>query len=233
MDFMQDIYDVLDNDGLWVCEQSYMPTMLEVNAYDTICHEHLEYYALKQIQWMADRVGFKIVDVTLNDVNGGSFEIICAKKESSYQAASEKIEAIRSKEEEAAYHKVSSYDRFVNDVKKHREELIEKIAALKAAGKKVIGYGASTKGNVILQYCSFTEQDLSCIAEVNPDKFGAYTPQTLIPIVSEADAKSGSPDYMLVLPWHFKENIIGREQEYLKSGGKLLFPLPYIHEVGS
>lgn len=233
MDFMKDIYDVLDEEGLWVCEQSYMPTMLEVNAYDTICHEHLEYYALKQMQWMADHVGFKIIDVTLNDVNGGSFEVICAKKESSYQPATEKIEALRQKETDAEYHKVSSYDRFVTDVKKHRQELIEKLAALKAAGKKVIGYGASTKGNVILQYCGFTEENLSCIAEVNPDKFGAYTPQTLIPIVSEADAKAGAPDYMLVLPWHFKENIIGREQAYLKAGGKLLFPLPHIHEVGS
>ncbi len=232
MDFMQNIYDILDDDGLWVCEQSYMPTMLEVNAYDTICHEHLEYYSLKQMQWMADKVGFKIIDVTLNDTNGGSFEVICAKKESSYQPFSEKIANIENTERKSEYFKLSSFDRFVKDVEKHKEELIAKLKELKAAGKKVIGYGASTKGNVILQYCNFSESDLSSIAEVNPDKFGSYTPQTLIPIVSEAEAKAGKPDYLLVLPWHFKENIIGREQEYLKAGGKLLFPLPYIHEVG-
>lgn len=233
MDFMKNIYDILDDEGLWVCEQSYMPSMLTANAYDTICHEHLEYYSLKQMKWMADRVGFKIVDVTLNDINGGSFEVICAKKESSYLPFTDKISLIEKSESDAQFHKLSAFDRFVVDVQTHRDELIEKLAELKAAGKKVIGYGASTKGNVILQYCNFTEADLSCIAEVNPDKFGSFTPQTLIPIVSEADAKAGNPDYMLVLPWHFKENIIGREQAFLKAGGKLLFPLPYIHEVGA
>ena len=98
-------------------------------------------------------------------------------------------------------------------------------------GKKVIGYGASTKGNVLLQFCNFSEKELTCIAEVNEEKFGLFTPGTNIPIVSEKEAKAMNPDYMLVLPWHFKDNIILRETDYLKKGKKLIIPLPEIEII--
>ncbi|MFA7379338.1 MAG: class I SAM-dependent methyltransferase [Bacteroidia bacterium] len=232
MKFMQHIYNVLDNEGIWIFEQSYMPSMLKVNAYDTICHEHLEYYALKQIKWMADRVGFKIIDVELNNSNGGSFEVICAKKESSYSPNMVAISPIEEDEAKAGFNTLEPFIKFNERIIKHRTELINKLKELKAAGKKVLGYGASTKGNVILQYCGITNNDINCIAEVNEDKFGSFTPGTLIPMVSEADAKAMKPDYFLVLPWHFKENTIEREQDFIQQGGKFLFPLPDIHEVG-
>lgn len=232
MKFMQHIYNVLDDEGIWVFEQSYMPTMLKVNAYDTICHEHLEYYALKQIKWMADRVGFKIIDVELNNSNGGSFEIICAKKESSYIPNTPAIEQIENEENRQAFNTLAPFSDFNQRIIQHKTALINKLKELKAAGKTILGYGASTKGNVILQYCGLTKDDIPCIAEVNEDKFGSFTPGTLIPMVSEADAKALKPDYFLVLPWHFKDNTIEREQNFLAQGGKLLFPLPEIHEVG-
>jgi hypothetical protein len=114
---------------------------------------------------------------------------------------------------------------------KHRDELIHKLQEFKRAGKLVLGYGASTKGNVILQFCGITSDLLPAIMEVNPDKFGCYTPGTKIPIISEMDGHGRQPDYLLVLPWHFKENVIQREAAFLKRGGKLLFPLPEIHTV--
>lgn len=231
LDFMQQIYELLANDGVWVFEQSYMPMMLSMNSYDTVCHEHLEYYRLKQIKWMTDRVGFKIIGVELNQINGGSFSIMVAKKDSSYCEASNLVERILKSEEKLGLHTLKPYQAFRQRVLQHKEKFQSQIRKLNKSGMNVLGYGASTKGNVILQYCKLGSKDISCIAEVNSEKFGAYTPGTLIPIVSEQEAKAMKPDYFVVLPWHFKNNIIVREKKFLIEGGKLLFPLPCMEVV--
>ena len=128
-------------------------------------------------------------------------------------------------------HTPRPYRDFEERVFRHRDDLTRLIRALKADGKKILGYGASTKGNVVLQFCGLTENDIPAIAEVNPDKFGCYTPGTNIPIVSEDEARFMKPDYFLVLPWHFKDGILRREKEYLSSGGKMIFPFPEIEIV--
>lgn len=225
-DFMRQIHEILADDGVWVLEQSYLPAMLDMNAYDTICHEHLEYYGLKQIKWMADRVGFKIVDLELNAVNGGSFSLTMAKSESPYQEASALIDTLLHVEDRKGLSTLRPFVDFKQRVLSYREELRTFVRQMRSHGKKVFGYGASTKGNVILQYCGLTKRDIPYIAEVNADKFGCVTPGTGIPIVSEAEARAMKPDYFLVLPWHFKEGIVQREREFLLSGGKLVFPLP-------
>jgi len=226
LSFMQQVYELLADNGVWVFEQSYMPTMLSMNSYDTVCHEHLEYYRLKQIKWMTDRVGFKILDVEFNQINGGSFSVMVAKKDSLYPEATSLVERILKSEEKSGLHMLKPYRAFRKRVIQHKEKFRAQIHKLNKCGKKVLGYGASTKGNVILQYCKFSPKDISCIAEVNSEKFGVYTPGTLIPIVSEQEAKAMRPDYFVVLPWHFKKNIILREKSFLNNGGKLLFPLP-------
>lgn len=229
--FVQDIYDSLDDNGIWVFEQSYLPYMVDTTSYDTICHEHLEYYAIQQIQWIFDKIGFKIADINFNNVNGGSFRITAAKKGSDIPVASEKIEAAIKHENDLGYQGLDIYKTFSDNVSKHRTELMNLLADLKAQGKKIFGYGASTKGNVLLQYCNITTNDMPCIAEVNPDKFGSFTPSTLIPIISEKEARAENPDYFFVLPWHFRDGIIEREQEFLNNGGKLIFPLPQIEII--
>lgn len=226
--FVQDIYDVLDDNGVWIFEQSYLPYMVDTTSYDTICHEHLEYYAIEQIQWIFKKIGFKIIDINFNNVNGGSFRITAAKQNSNIMAEQSKIDEAISKERELGYHKLDIYKTFSENVIRHKQELMELLRSLKADGKKIFGYGASTKGNVLLQYCGIGTDDLPCIAEVNPDKFGSYTPNTLIPIISEKEARAQNPDYFFVLPWHFRDGIIEREKEFLSSGGKLIFPLPKI-----
>lgn len=226
MEFMREVYGLLANDGVWVFEQSYMPTMLSMNSYDTVCHEHLEYYGLKQIKWMADRVGLKIIDVEFNQINGGSFSVMVARKSSGYREAADITGRVLKAEKKMGLHTLKPYNAFRKRVFEHREKLQERIGRLAKNNKKVFGYGASTKGNVILQFCGLTEKDIPFIAEVNPDKYGAYTPGTLIPIIPEQEARAMKPDYFIVLPWHFKDNIIHREQGFLKKGGKLLFPLP-------
>ena len=231
--FMQQVYELLADDGVWVFEQSYMPTMLSMNSYDTVCHEHLEYYRLKQIKWMTDRAGFKIIDVKFNNINGGSFSVMVAKQNSSYREAKALIKRILTSEAKKKLHTLTPYQTFRKKVAKHKKRFQAQIQKLNKSGKKVLGYGASTKGNVILQYCNLRKKDIPFIAEVNPDKFGAYTPGTLIPIISEQEARAMKPDYFVVLPWHFKNNIIAREREFLRKGGKLLFPLPYPKVVKS
>ncbi len=226
LDFMGQVYEVLADDGVWVFEQSYMPTMLDVNAYDTICHEHLEYYRLKQIHWMAQRVGFKVIDVEFNSTNGGSFSVVAAKAGSSVPANIELVDRLLRDEEARGLGTMRPYERFARHVYRHRGELRELIEQIRSDGETIIGYGASTKGNVVLQFCGLTEKEIPFVAEVNEDKFGHYTPGTLIPIIPEAEARALKPDYLLVMPWHFKKFFIEKEREYLRSGGKLVFPLP-------
>lgn len=224
--FMEEVRDILADDGLWLFEQSYMPTMLEMNSYDTVCHEHLEYYGLKQIKWMADKAGFKIADIEFNNINGGSFSITAAKATSKFRENSAAVEKILRLEGAKALGTLKPYEEFKERVFKNRDDLRQFVEKTKRDKKALFGYGASTKGNVLLQFCGFTDRDIAFIAEVNKDKFGCYTPGTLIPIISEEKAKAMKPDYFLVLPWHFKANIAVKERGYLRSGGKLFFPLP-------
>jgi hypothetical protein len=231
LDFVAQVKETLTDDGIWMFEQSYMPLMIEALAYDTICHEHLEYYSMKQIKWMMDKSGMKIIDVELNDTNGGSFAVTVAKARSNYPECKDKIAEILKQEEEKGYNKLKVYEDFRDKINQHKVELRKFLNEAKKNGKKVFGYGASTKGNVVLQFCEITNEDIPFIAEVNEFKFGRCTPGTKIPIISEKEARDMQPDYFMVLPWHFKEGIIKREQEYLKSGGHLFFPLPKLEIV--
>ncbi len=232
VDFMHQVARILADDGIWHFEQSYMPAMLRLTAYDTVCHEHLEYYGLKQIKWMTDRSGLKIIDVTFNDVNGGSFAVTVAKRDAPYAEARDAIEAVLAAETRAGLHELAPYDAFRQRVFWHREALLDGLYDIKRHGRRIHGYGASTKGNVILQFCGIGPDLLTCIAEVNETKFGCVTPGTHIPIVSEASSKKQQPEYYLVLPWHFRPNLLERERDFIAGGGKMVFPLPQVETVG-
>jgi|WetSurMetagenome_2_1015567.scaffolds.fasta_scaffold00812_11 NDP-4-keto-2,6-dideoxyhexose 3-C-methyltransferase len=232
MAFVSDIKEILANDGVWVLEQSYMPAMLEMTSYDTICHEHLEYYALHQIKWLLDRAGMQVLDIEFNEVNGGSFSVSVAKNGAPYRANSTLVEQVLEKERALGLDTSEPYLKFADRAHLRRTQLLDFFSACRREGKLVLGYGASTKGNVLLQFCGLSSQELPYIADVNEDKFGAYTPGTWIPIVSEDAARRKNPDYFLVLPWHFAESITRREQAFLDGGGKLVFPLPTLQIVG-
>lgn len=232
LDFVQQVANVLAADGIWHLEQSYMPLMIQENAYDTICHEHLEYYGLHQIKWMTDRCGLRILDVETNDINGGSFAVTVCKEDAPYASNSSAIEAMLASEIEAGFHTARPHENFRESIFAHRDELHSLIHGLIADGARIMGYGASTKGNVILQFCGFTPNEISAMAEVNPDKFGSFTPGTKIPIISESVAHAQRPDYFLVMPWHFRSNLLEREKTYLNQGGKMIFPLPKIEIIG-
>ncbi len=231
--FMQSVSRILDDEGLWFTEQSYLPALLDSCAYDTICHEHLEYYGLTQLQWMADRADLRIIDAKQNDTNGGSIAVTFAHRGSHHRADSANIALLLGAERQRQLNEPEGFADFQAAVACHRQSLPALIRSLRADGKTVFGYGASTKGNVLLQACGLTDDDLPCIADVNPDKHGCVTPGTHIPIVSEAEAHAQQPDYYLVLPWHFRKHIIEREEAFLARGGKLIFPLPTIDVVSA
>lgn len=221
--FAKDIEGMLDNEGLWIFEQSYMPAMLRTNSFDTICHEHLEFYALKQINWIAKNSGLKIVDVEFNDVNGGSFSITAAKINSQHVPNKSWLDQIIDDENSLGLNSTKAFDEFKIRVEKSKNDLLSFLNTAKKDGKVVCGLGASTKGNVLLQYFNIDNTQIDCIGEVNPDKFGSFTPGTLIPLLSEAEVLEKKPDYILILPWHFKNFFTNLSS--LK-GKKLVFPLP-------
>ena len=230
--FAQQIAQCLAPDGIWHFEQSYMPSMLRLNSYDTICHEHLEYYSLGVVRLILEAAELKIVDVVMNNINGGSFAVTAAhKSNTSVHVNDAVVNWLLEQENRMGINTPKPYRDFEERVFRHRDDLVRLIRALRGDGKTVLGYGASTKGNVGLQFCGFPTDDIPAIAEVNPEKFGKVTPGTHIPIISEADAHAMKPDYYLVLPWHFKDGIVRREQEYLNSGGKMIFPFPEIEIV--
>jgi len=230
--FAQQIEAILADDGIWHFEQSYMPSMLRMNSYDTICHEHLEYYSLGVVQYILKEAGLRLVDVRMNAINGGSFAVTATKAANqSIPANAAVIDWLLEQEKRLGLDTPRPYRDFEERVFRHRDDLTRLIRALNADGKTVLGYGASTKGNVVLQFCGLTVDDIPAIAEVNEEKFGRFTPGTKIPIISEADARAMKPDYFLLLPWHFKDGILRREQEYLSNGGKFIIPFPEIEIV--
>ena len=230
--FVRDIGEILREDGIWHFEQSYMPSMLRMNSYDTICHEHIEYYALGPLKRLLDANGFKLLDVQMNSINGGSFTVTASLKSSPLRSNDTLINWLLEQEDRMGLFTLAPYRRFEQRIFEHRQNLLRLINVLNSDGCKIFGYGASTKGNVLLQFCGFTSKDIPVIAELNSDKFGCFTPGTKIPIIPEAEAKAMRPDYFLVLPWHFKDSIIAREEEFLATGGKMIFPMPEIEIVG-
>jgi hypothetical protein len=230
--FAQDIEQILDEDGVWHFEQSYMPSMLRLNSYDTICHEHVEYYSLGVVKRILDASGLRLVDVVMNNVNGGSFAVTAAKAtNTSLRTNHAVIDWLLEQEDRMGLSTPRPYRDFEERIFRHRDDLRRLICSLVADGKKILGYGASTKGNVMLQFCSLTANEIPAIAEVNPEKFGRVTPGTHIPIISEQEAREMKPDYFLVLPWHFKDGILRREREYSAQGGRFIFPFPEIEII--
>jgi hypothetical protein len=220
--FMREVADILEDDGIWVFEQSYMPSMLATNSYDTVCHEHLEYYALSQILWMAQRVGLKVVDVELNEVNGGSFSVV-AQKLAGPMRPSPAVAAMKDAERDQRLDDLQTYTDFASRVLKSKEELVAFLQAARAAGKRVAALGASTKGNVLLQFCNVDPSLVYAIGEINPDKFGAFTPGTHLNIVDEKEILAAKPDHVIVLPWHFRK-FFESQPRYAEMN--LVYPLP-------
>jgi NDP-4-keto-2,6-dideoxyhexose 3-C-methyltransferase len=233
LQFMRDIAELLADDGVWETEQAYLPSTLGKLCYDTVCHEHLTYYSLHQIAWLAERAGLELIDAGLNDVNGGSFRVVLARAGSALHANRDAVGALLAREKHGAFLERGPYERFTRQVARHRDIMREFFRSAQHDGKSVLGYGASTKGNVLLQYCAIGRAELPAVLDRYPKKQGLVTPGTRIPIISEEEGRARRPDYLLVLPWHFRDEMIRREKAFLDGGGRLVFPLPTFEIVGA
>lgn len=229
--FAKDIYDILCDDGIWTCEQSYMPSMLKTNSLDTICHEHLEYYALHQIVRIANEARFKIIGVQFNSCNGGSFRIYLTKTLCTlYPECTETIQKILADELALGIDTPSLYLNFLKTCDQQIVLLKQYIRDAQQRNEETWVYGASTKGNVLLQWAGLDTTFIRYAVDRNPDKVGKTTP-TGIPIISEETMRASPPRNLLVLPWHFRDEIVKREQSFLEGGGSLIFPLPVFEVV--
>ena len=225
-EFCKNISKVLEKNGIWVLEFSYFPLLLKNLTYDQICHEHVVYYTLNTFNKILNRNNLKIVDFSLNEINGGSIEIICTKKNSGLKSKQRKIKDIISKEKQISK---SDYDRFNLRIQNGKNNLNLFLQNINKSD--IVGYGASTKGNVILNYCGLTNKNISYICDANPSKIGKFTPGSHISIISKRKMRKINPKYLLVLIWSFRSEVIKQEKKFLKRGGKLLFPLPAFHIV--
>ncbi len=233
--FVADIAAALDPEGLWIVQQAYLPSMLRTNEVGNICHEHLEYYGLASLTYLLDLYDLEVVDVELNDINGGSFRTYIRRKgapaesfgDPTYRAlAAARVAAMRADETRLKLDDISPYTEFAFWVERLKRDVVGFIEREVAAGKRVYVYGASTKGNTLLQYFELDHRLITAAAERNPDKWGLETVGTRIPIVSEAEARAANPDYFLVLPWHFLDEFQAREKDYLLNGGRFILPMP-------
>ena len=231
VNFASEIASILDDDGVWHFEQSYLPSMLRTNSYDTICQEHLEYYSLTSVLYILEKAQLNVIDVWLNDINGGSFAVTAAKNSSNFIQNKAVVNWMLEEELRMGLNTIKPYIDFNERINNHKESLLALLNNLKSAGKRILGYGASTKGNVLLQYCGIDTKFLDAISDVNENKYNHFTPGTNIPIISEKDANELNPDYYLVLPWHFKNNILARETEFRMRSGKFIFPFPFVEIV--
>ena len=230
--FAKDIASVLDDDGVWYFEQSYMPWMLRSGAYDTICHEHLEYYSLTTIKEILDRAGLVLIDAATNAVNGGSISVTAGRPSADRPEPSVYARWLLAQEEHDRVHAPESWVEFRQKVIARQEDLRSLLTQLRDSGATIMALGASTKGNVLMMTTPVGTDLVSKVGDVNPYKYGRFLPGTGVPIVSQEEVLEANPDYLLILPWHFRETFMVSLEDYLARGGRLIFPLPDLEVVG-
>jgi SAM-dependent methyltransferase len=227
--FVSDVAKVLAKDGIWIVQQNYLLPTMELNAVDNFCHEHLEYYTLLSMEPLLERHGLEIIDLSTSMVNGGSLRTVIAHK--GRKNINPKVQQQRQIEADAKLNTWEPYERFAKDVWKNLRELKLFVSDAKAQGKTVAILAASTRGATIWQAANITEDDIVFAVERNPEKVGKYFNAIHVPIVSEETAREAKPDYMIVGPWFFADEIIARERDYVANGGTLVVPLPNLEII--
>ena len=224
--FLKDVHDILDENGLFLLEFADLASLIKLNMFDTICHEHAEYYSTKVLLKMFQNNNLRLIQINKNDINGASKQFLLTKKRSKYKSNQKNINDILREEKLLRLDYPKTYSSFFREIKKIGRELKIFINKQIKKNKIIHGYGASTKGNTLLQFFKIGQRQISYISDRNPDKYGLKTPGTNITIISEKESRSLKPDFYLVLPWHFKKEILKREIKIRKKGTKFIFPLP-------
>ena len=224
--FLRDVKKVLDKEGIFVLEQADLLSIIKNCQFDTICHEHLEYYSTKVIIELMNKNELRVFNLKANTINGGSMRYYVCHKDSKYKNNYKKINKILREEIKFKLDKPDTFNDFFKLINVQKKKLLKLINKIIKKKEIIHGYGASTKGNVLLQYFGISSNQIRYIADRNPEKVNLYTPGTKIKIVSESFSRMCKPNYYLVLPWHFKKEIILREKRAIKDGSRFIFPLP-------
>ncbi len=222
--FCQDIEMLLNENGIWICEISYLPLMLKNLTFDQICHEHVMYYTFGVFEKILQNNNLKVIDIKLNEINGGSIEAIITKNNSNRTINKNFIKKIKNDEKKIGNRAFYNFSERIKNVRKDLLSFIRK-------NRHIVGYGASTKGNIVLNYCNINSSKMPYICDANRQKFGKFTPGTNIKIISKEKMRELNPKYILVLIWSFRSEIIKQELNYLKKGGNLVFHLPKFHII--
>ena len=225
-EFVEDIVKILDSDGIWILQMNYLVGMLENNAFDNIVHEHLEYYSLQSLESLLNRHNLSIFDVEQNNINGGSVRAYIKHKDCNKFTISSNVEKVRDYEKKLKLDDYETYNKFANRIKKLKTQIFDFVEHEVNNGNSVYVYGASTRGNTLLQYFNLNNKLIKYAVERNPAKWGKSIVGTNIKIISEKQAREENPEFMLVLPWYFIDEFEKREREYLEKGGKFIVPLP-------
>lgn len=240
-EFLNQVREIIDDRGVLIIQISYILLMLEQNEFGDMCHEHVAYYTLKILKSLLENAGFEVFDVVMNPTNGGSLRVYAVPRGSIKDLACplhwESIGQARfmgmlEYEKQKDLSSPEPYLRFAQRIEKLKEQTVTWLQRQKEEKKKVIGYGASTKGNVLLQYYGIDTDLLPCIADANEKKWGLCTVGTGIPIISEAEMRDMEPDYLFTMPWFFIKYFLEREEELLAKGTRFVLPQPQLQIVG-
>ena len=229
--FVKDIKKILHKDGIFILEHADLLSIIKNCLFDTICHEHLEYYSSKIIINLMKKNKLRVFDIKQNNINGGSMRYFICHNNSIYLTNYKILNSVLNDEKKYSLENKITYNKFYNKINLVKKKIKKLIIKIKSNNKSIHGYGASTKGNVLLQYFNISNDYIEYIADRNKQKVNSYTPGTKIKIISEKTSRKMKPDYYLVLPWHFKSEIIKRETKTRKKGTKLIFPLPKIQII--
>jgi len=223
--FVAGVKKVLADDGIWIVQQNYLLTMIESNSFDNISHEHVTYFCLTTLVNLLHAHGLEVNDVTLGPVNGGVFRVVISHAQTRF--VSPNVDKLLQREEE--FFKSGKLQWFRTNTKKLLADLTYKVNFLREHGKTIYVYGASTRGGTIWQAANL---EFDYVVDRNPEKVGKKMSAINAEIISEDDMRANPPDCLLVGPWWFKDQFVAREQEYLKNGGKMIFPIPKVEIVG-
>lgn len=228
MKLVRNVAACLQDGGVWIIQMAYLPAMIHTNMYDNIVHEHACYYGANHMKWIMEQVGLEVFDVMENDVYGGSFRIFVKKQGNAKFPATDRYKKILETEIAEGLYEKETYTKFTDRINKTREDLIALCKKIKTDEKSIWIYGASTKGNTILQYCDIGKETITAAADANPFKVGKLVIGSDIPIVDEIEMRKAKPDYLLALPYSFIDGFMKREAELLAGGTKFIVPLPEV-----
>ncbi|MSR85698.1 class I SAM-dependent methyltransferase [Candidatus Uhrbacteria bacterium] len=231
MTFVRDVAECLDDEGAWIIQMAYLPAMIRTNMYDNIVHEHAGYYAAQHMKWVMEQVGLEVFDVMENDVYGGSFRVFVKKKGCARFPATQRYQDLLARELTEGLFDPATYLAFAQRIEKTRDDLCALLKKIKEEGKTVWIYGASTKGNTILQYCGLGQEQIAAAADSNPFKVGKYIIGSDILIKDEAAMRAAKPDYLLALPYSFIDGFMKREADLIARGTKFIVPLPEVKVI--